>query len=97
MSHATRRGASAIVGLMLAAAVQAQPPTPRADPLDPRAAVPPAVHRSALADYKPAGEVTVGSWRDANDTVNRIGGWRAYAKEAAQAAAARAASAPGKP
>jgi hypothetical protein len=24
----------------------------------------------------------VGSWREANDTVNRIGGWRAYAREA---------------
>jgi hypothetical protein len=26
----------------------------------------------------------VGSWREANDTVNRIGGWRAYAREAKQ-------------
>ena len=45
-----------------------------ADPLDAQAAVAPAVHASSLARYKPAGDLSVGSWREANDTVARIGG-----------------------
>lgn len=70
----------------------AQPAAPRPDlpdPLNPRAAVPPLVHVSPLARYKPAGETRLGDWKAANDTVNRIGGWRAYAREA-QAPAASA-------
>lgn len=53
------------------------------DPLDPQAAVPPAQYRSALAAYRPLAEAPVGSWKEANERVNRIGGWRAYAREAA--------------
>lgn len=39
---------------------------------------------SALAAYKSYAEQPVSSWREANDTVGRIGGWRSYAREAAQ-------------
>lgn len=39
---------------------------------------------STLAGYQAYTEQAVGSWREANDTVGRIGGWRAYAREAAQ-------------
>ena len=60
-------------------------PGKRADPLDPSAAVPPLAFQSTLAGYQRHAEQPVGSWREANDTVNRIGGWRAYAKEARQA------------
>ena len=68
------------------------------DPLDPQAAVPPAQHRSALGAYRPLAETPVGSWKEANERVNRIGGWRAYAREAAAPApAAPAASAPAAP
>ena len=52
--------------------------------------------RSVLEGYQPFSDEPVGSWREANDTVGRIGGWRAYAKEASSAASAArpAASAP---
>jgi hypothetical protein len=74
--------------LTLAAWAQAQPKTTSADPLDPQAAVPPAEHRSALRAYRPLAEAPVGSWKEANERVNRIGGWRAYAREAARPASA---------
>jgi hypothetical protein len=37
---------------------------------------------SALETYESYKEQPVGSWLEANDTVRRIGGWRAYANEA---------------
>jgi hypothetical protein len=36
---------------------------------------------SVLSQYKPMTDQKLGSWRDANDTVTRIGGWRAYLKQ----------------
>ena len=69
----------------------------RADPLNAQARVPPLVYESAFAQYRRLTEVSVGSWRDANDTVARIGGWRAYAREAAQPAAPVAPVAPAAP
>lgn len=63
----------------------------RPDPLDPGAAVPPAAHRSAFAGYRPVlADVPVEAWRVSNDRVARVGGWRAYAREAATPAAAAA-------
>jgi hypothetical protein len=80
---------------MLAALVpvhgQTEGAAPRLDPLDARAPVPPVVHTPALASYRRAGELAVGSWREANDTVTRIGGWRAYTREANQPEAPAAA------
>jgi hypothetical protein len=58
----------------------------RPDPLSAQASVAPLVHESAFTQYRRLTDVPVGSWRDANETVNRIGGWRAYAREAAQPA-----------
>ena len=52
------------------------------DPLDPKATVPALAHASPLAWYKPAGDVTLVPWKDANDTTARVGGWRVYAREA---------------
>ncbi len=40
-------------------------------------------YTSALATYRGYTDQTVQPWREANDQVGRIGGWRAYAKEAA--------------
>lgn len=40
-------------------------------------------YTSALASYQVYTDQAVQSWREANDRVGRIGGWRAYAKEAA--------------
>lgn len=37
---------------------------------------------STLLRYKAMTDQKLGSWRDANDTVSRIGGWRNYLKEA---------------
>lgn len=44
-------------------------------------AVPPSVYRSAWSSYRPFADEKVISWRDANDEVQRIGGWRAYLRE----------------
>ena len=56
-------------------------------------------YRSTLDGYQRFTDQAVGSWREANDNVGRIGGWRTYAKEARQpegatSPAARASSAP---
>lgn len=69
----------------------------RADPLDSSAAVAPLVFQSTLAGYQRHAEQPVVSWREANDTVNRIGGWRAYAREARQPDAPATNNAPRSP
>lgn len=74
-SSALRRTLAALLWLPVIA-------TARPDPLDPAVPVPALSHSSALTHAPSLTEVQVGSWRDANDTVNRIGGWRAYAREA---------------
>lgn len=56
--------------------------TSRADPLEPAATVAPLIYRSAFQGYRPNTEAEVGSWKEANDRVGSIGGWRVYAKEA---------------
>jgi hypothetical protein len=85
-----RRLAPATAACLLLAAVipshaqQRAGTTPRPDPLDPKAPVPALRYESSLPRPPLAGsEVTLG-WRDANDAVARIGGWRAYAREAQQ-------------
>ncbi|MES2401424.1 MAG: hypothetical protein V4573_15655 [Pseudomonadota bacterium] len=42
-------------------------------------------YRSAFEGYKPYTEDKLLNWKEVNDTTGRIGGWRAYAKEARQA------------
>lgn len=59
-------------------------PGPRADPLDAAAKVPPLVHQSSLASYRRMADDKPLSWRDANDTVARIGGWRTYLRQSQQ-------------
>jgi hypothetical protein len=65
---------------------QAQPvvKVARPDPLDPKASVPTLRYESSFAQYRRLAEEKPVSWRDANDTVTRIGGWRVYAREAQQ-------------
>lgn len=89
MSSYNRHGWLAAAWLAAAASAHAQPApvtggTGAADPLQAGAAVPPVAYNSPLARYRAASDVEVGSWREANDTVTRIGGWRAYAREASQ-------------
>lgn len=89
MSHRFLAAACVLLAAGAAAA-------PRPDPADPRAPVPPLEWRSALDDYRRAAvPLPERSWREANDTVGRLGGWRAYARELQGAApAASSASAP---
>ena len=81
------RSTSLIVGLYTAAlTAQAQPASRGAkpDPLDPKAGVPTLTYESSLSQYRRLGNEAPISWREANDTVARIGGWRVYAREAQQ-------------
>ena len=107
-AHGRWRKTSAVRSVLLAAsllaalAAQAQPAAKAAkpdplDPLDPTASVPALRYVSSFSKYRLLGDEKPASWRDANDTVTRIGGWRAYAREAQQpdlAPAANAAPAP---
>lgn len=52
------------------------------DPHDARVAVPPLRYRSALAAHRAVKDDEPTDWREANDTTARVGGWRAYAKQA---------------
>ncbi len=56
---------------------------------DPPAPPPGAValpkYESALRDYRAFADEPIASWREANDTVRRIGGWQTYSREAYQA------------
>ncbi|MGE0797695.1 MAG: hypothetical protein AB7G13_00755 [Lautropia sp.] len=77
------------------ASAQASPPTAadpsaavsrtiRPDPLDAAALVPRLEYRTALPPAGRIDDLPVGDWRAANDTVGRIGGWRAYQREIAR-------------
>jgi hypothetical protein len=62
-------------------------PQRHANPLDAQAAVPPVRHDSAFRHYRGHADEKLAPWKDANDAVGRIGGWRSYAREAAQSGA----------
>ena len=44
-------------------------------------AAPPSVYRSAWSGYRAFADEKVISWKEANDEVRRIGGWRTYLRE----------------
>jgi hypothetical protein len=74
-----------------AAASAAKPATPPASAAPTGTLAPvartqtaPGGYRSALEGYQPYSEEKIVPWREANDTVGKVGGWRAYAKEAAE-------------
>ena len=69
------RWLAAVAG-WVALAASGQTPAPAAAP-------PP--WRSTLEAYQPFTDEKVAPWKETNDTVGRIGGWRAYAREAAGA------------
>ena len=75
-----------LLTITLAAQAQAQPvPTgARPDPLDPKTSVPALRYSSSLAQHRNGGDAKPVSWKEANDAVARIGGWRVYAREAQQ-------------
>ena len=64
--------ASASKGSAPAAAASAAPASGTSNPL---------TYRSVFDGYRPFSDQPVVSWREANDLVGRIGGWRAYARE----------------
>lgn len=86
---------SGLVGLCLLAALSLGGSLPAiaagADPGDPAGASAPLPLSTALRQPQPGIEMPPGDWREANRRVQAIGGWRAYAREAAQAARAEAA------
>ena len=74
-----------LLTLLLAAPAQAQTPIPtRPDPLDPKVQVPSVRYESSFAQFRRIGDDKPVAWREANDAVARIGGWRVYAREASQ-------------
>lgn len=80
----------------LTAQAQSTVPAARPDPLDPKASVPTLIYESPFSQYRRLGDEKPISWREANDTVTRIGGWRVYAREAQQPDPAPAAKPPAK-
>ncbi len=52
-------------------------------------------YQSVIAQYKAHKDQPTVSWREANDRVGQIGGWRAYAQEMRQAPPAGEAASPG--
>ncbi len=75
-----------------ASASATSPPTLVA-PASPEPTALPA-YRSALEGYQRYTEEKTVNWKDANDATARIGGWRAYAKEASQPQAPEGAGQP---
>lgn len=64
---------------LLAGSAAAQAP---ADAKTPQPSLPTKLqYSSAIGAYQAYKDQPVQSWREANDRVGRIGGWRAYAKE----------------
>ncbi|MNF81231.1 hypothetical protein D3C84_634940 [compost metagenome] len=52
-----------------------------ADPLDAEAATPALDYQSPLSAYQGLADEPPQDWREANELVGRIGGWRTYAQE----------------
>ena len=68
---------------LLGMAAHAQPAAPPAPPPTTQ----PLAFQSALQGYQRYTDDKIVNWKAANDTTARIGGWRAYAKEASAPAA----------
>lgn len=68
---------------------------PRPDPLDATAPVPALTYRSSLESFRALGDDKPVPWTEANDTAARIGGWRAYARDARAPAPAVSVPLPG--
>ena len=88
--HPTSRlpAAMALLVMCLAAtqATAQTPAVPSGKPIAPIVAADtaPAPYRSAFEGYQRYTDEKIVDWKQANDTVGQIGGWRAYSKEASQ-------------
>ena len=76
--------ASVVVGAHGQTAPPASPAPLPAAPADAAPSSRPNVtpYRSAFENYRPFADEKLVPWKEANETVRAIGGWRAYAKEA---------------
>ena len=81
----------------LGALAQSAQPASKYDPLDAKANVPPLHYRSSLPMVRASEADRTTSWREANDHVSRIGGWRTYARESQAAQTAPPVPAPAPP
>ena len=70
--------------MLLSSAVAMAQSVDRTDPATAAAAVPPPAYESPFARYRVYADQEVAPWRETNDTAARMGGWRAYAREAAE-------------
>lgn len=91
---------SIVLGMTLltaSASVLAQSPaeSARPDPRDPRAAVPQLAYQTPFSGYVPFAAQNPGSWRELNDRVGRIGGWKVYARESQESTASPQSAADG--
>ena len=72
--------------LLAVSGVHAQTGLPTSDQPTSEPSATPFVYKSAFEGFQAYTEEKTANWKEANDTTARIGGWRAYAKEAAQPA-----------
>ncbi len=66
---------------IFASAVAAQTPTASQTTEANSILARPLQYRSLISTYEPYNDQAVRPWREANDRVQRIGGWRSYAKD----------------
>ena len=83
MFHSLAGAWLACLALLTAFGVSAQTPPARPKPQD---------DGSAFETYQHFTEEKLRPWKDANDTVGRVGGWKAYAREAQGESAATSAT-----
>ncbi len=88
---------AALTFLWLPVAGAQSPAVAGLEVLEAATSVPTLDYRSPFAATDPADATQRLDWRDANDAVARIGGWRAYAREAQRASAVPAAAPPSPP
>ncbi len=72
---------SALTGHAQQPATSAGPATNKVASASAEKMAPPA-YQSAFESYQPFTDEKTANWKEANDLAGRIGGWRAYAKEA---------------
>lgn len=72
--------AAALLSLVFSSGALGQAKT-GSDPGDPRSAVGPVPYESVFRGYRPFTDERVVSWRATNDLVQKLGGWRAFARD----------------
>lgn len=89
-------GTSCMLGLgalLTASGVLAQPAAGVAPTTTHQVAAPALEYVSPISTYKSYEPQSIQSWKEANDNVGRLGGWRAYSRETSQGQTTPAAAA----